>query len=25
LGLESIGFGKAWEQKKIEEYIKKNK
>ena len=25
LGLSSIGFGKAWEQKKIDEYIKKNK
>jgi len=25
LGLSSIGFGKDWELKKIEEYIKKNK
>ena len=25
LGLSSIGFGKDWERKKIEEYMKKNK
>ena len=25
LGLSSIGFGKDWELKKIEEYMKKNK
>ena len=25
LGLPSIGFGKDWERKKIEEYMKKNK
>jgi len=25
LGLSSIGFGKDWEQKKIEEYMRKNK
>ncbi len=25
LGLSSIGFGKEWEKKKIEEYMKKNK
>jgi hypothetical protein len=25
LGLSSIGFGKDWERKKIEEYMRKNK